>query len=459
MAASSPTTTPAPRVVSLPNGARVLVGLYWDREPRFKTPVLGAPALELTLAKRRAVVPRGPAIAGDASLLVDLATELGQALTERGEVPPEDRTWLCLADVSEAGGARYWLGLVGLQGEQDGVVIQPVIGPEDVFDDVEALCHALSGVASTMSLAGVALGTGPTGFRKETEKRIRGILKDAAPGGDGALRIEKLALSDRPSSGSAFALQPSITVRRVAALVGCFGVVLMAAGTLPQLIAEARRPDPTPAAPMIRVAPSAIDVAEMCSATLRAWWPRIVGWHVTSEGCALAGHIPAGTVPASAISEAGGQGTGQAPLVVWHRYAPDGSGNTVLTTRAADHVLRDWSQGKRVSDADIILWRVESLPLEPVTAAMEPDGGDSVLASRLEAIWADAPRALQRTDTGFTITTDGRADLLFRRVAGLLQLLPVQLRIDGSEASLTLEPRHGRLVPESSFDLSQEAAS
>ena len=451
---------PTTRSVVLPDGTRALAGLIWDRAPAVALPRIGAPGWELRHGACRAALPAGIAAERDTSLLLLLANRLAEKSHIEGAAL-RPGIWLLLADVSEPGRRGHGLGTVELEAGPDGPTVRPVIGPEDVFASATALAGAVGALAATLALSGIALAEypEPEPGSADLAALIPPVLEEAGLTGAARLPLIPVPLTARPEIVPALAPRPGVSTR-TALLAGAASAALMlAALALPGLIAQAQRPDPAPVTPMLRVAPAPGGFAAACTEALGDWWPRIVGWRYASGGCALAGFLP-DTIAPEALAAAGEDlSRAEVPLIVWRDLMPDGTVNTVLAARAAETVLADWPHGRTLTGEGQTLWQRRAVPLTPADPADAPRGGISAAgvealpedarAARLEALWADRPGAVSRTEAGFRITAPGRAETVLARLAGLAGLAPVRLMQGRDAVSVDLAPPAARLLPAS----------
>ena len=449
---------PTTRSVALPDGSRALAGLIWDRAPSLAMPVIGTPGWELGTAKRRATLPAEAVGRGDTSLLLLLASRLAKALEiDHADIQPG--IWLLLADVSEPGTPGYWLGTAEFDPEPDGLAFRPVIGPEDVFGEAEAMLQAVRGLASTMALAGIALTRPLTGTDTDLEGRLIAALEAVGRTGDAAIPLRTVEITEPGDATPVFTKQASVSTRGLATAGALLVGLAVAAVVLPGLIAQAQRPAPVPAQPMVRVAPAPGSFAEVCTDTLRGWWPRMVGWQVSSEGCALAGHLPETLLPAHHATGPETARSTDVPVLIWTAFERAGDVNAVLADQAAAHVVAGWPQGKNQSDDEVLLWQWRTVPLAAADDAGDDPVSTDVMVPRLTAIWADSPGAVQPTEAGFSITAPGRADRLFTRLDGLQGLSPVRLRSSRGSVTLDLSAQPTRRVPAALFERAGEEAS
>ena len=443
-----PTFVPALRDVTLPDGSRLLAGLNWEREPQFSLPVIGQPGMELRHARHRAQLPTDMEAEGARSLLIAMANELAKAPA----IDALDGVWMLLADVSGADGPGYWLAMAELMPGPNGLTHRPLFGPEDVFAEVDDLCHAVKGIASTMPLAGLAMAQGRADITSKLRARIRSIIDELALGDDNAIPIERVTLPDPDPLDPVFAPQPSVGGRGLAFGGLLVGSLVLAATLLPVLIVGAQRPESVVETPMVRVAPAAGSFATRCTDTLQGWWPRIVGWRIETEGCALDGFVPDGTVPRSDLNATRPEGGRDLQMVVWKRYAPSGQINTVLANRAAEQVLSDWTHGERRLGGDILLWQLRSVPLAQVVEPENPVESNRPLAAQVEALWADEPGSVRPIPDGVSVRAPARADRIFARLETVPELSPIRLQSDTGMVTLDLRTDFTRLVPTTLFD-------
>ena len=241
--------SPVTRSVALPDGTRALAGLIWDRAPTLAMPVIGAPGWELRTAKHRATLPAAAAARGDTSLLLLLAHRLTETLeTDDAGISPG--IWLLLADVSEPGTPGYWLGMAELDPGPEERVVRPVTGPEDVFGDAETMLQAITGLASTMSLSGIAHASLGAGSSDNLAGRVSAALEAAGLTGDAALPLLSIDLAGPADGLPIFTRQASVSTRGLAAAGALVAGLAVAAALLPGLIAQAQRPDPVATVPM-----------------------------------------------------------------------------------------------------------------------------------------------------------------------------------------------------------------
>jgi len=431
-------STPIP--VTAEDGTCLVAGLTWEIASGPETPVIRPNApLVLRLPERRARLARGGRDIPTSSLLLAMGTALLRAH------PETSGPWVFLVELHDRDAEPvFWLGFADLAAPGEGeATISPRPGAEQVFSEPDTAMAALGTHLATTEIAGIGVTWLPG---EETDRgRILQHLAHIAP----TLPLEDVDFETTGGDLPCFVAPRHVPARWLGGVTTAAALLLAAVFVILPKVEEAFRVPPPPPPEMTRVQIEQGAFATTCTKTLDAWWPRVVGWQLSSTGCALAGHLPdAPVLPDMAIPARPLQ-----PMITWHHLTAEADRNTILATSAAERVIGTWPHDARMTDEGLTFWQVTFLPLVPVENTEADPAFDAEAAhARLATLWANAPGAVNRDGQRFIVRpgADTSPGDLFDRAARVPGIAPVSLLQGSVEAvgtTLVLATVTQRAVP------------